>query len=234
VPSQHVGIVAVSPEGAALTYRQFYRHACRLLPPEGRPRVTVHGEPFEQYLRAIDAGDWERVGELLRVSASRLAAAGAEFCLTPDHVVQHAIQLAETGSPIPWLTMPQLLADQVGRDGRRAVGIVGTRLVTNGSAYQTHLGLRGVKVVKPSASDTDEIDAIIFQELVLGEMLDASRRRVVDVCRGLGERGAEAVVLGSSEVPLLLSPQSCPLPVYDAGEIQVVAAVRMAAGLAAA
>ncbi|MEQ8316685.1 MAG: amino acid racemase [Phycisphaerales bacterium] len=230
MPSQHVGIVAVSPEGAALTYRQFHRHATQMTLPDNRPSVTMHGEPFDQYLRAIGEQDWESVGVLLRRSAECLAAAGAQFCLTPDHVVQHAVQMAETGCPIPWLTMAQLLADQVGEDGRQSVGILGTRMVTNGSAYQTHLGLRGVKVMTPSPEEVDEVDSIIFQELVLGETREASRKRLGEIVGRLADRGAEAIVMGSSEVPLLLSSANCPLPLYDPGEIQVVTAVRMAVG----
>lgn len=228
--SQHVGIVAVSPEGAALTFRQFHRHAMAMTLPEDRPCVTMHGQPFEFYLRAVAAQDWETVGFLLRRSAEHLAAAGAQFCLTPDHVVQHAIQLAETGCPIPWLTMAQLLADQVGADGRQSVGVLGTKLVTNGSAYQTHLGLRGVRVMTPTPEEVQEVDTIIFQELVLGETRDSSRVRLLEIIAGLAERGAEAVVMGSSEVPLLISRASSPLPLYDPGEIQVMTAVRLASG----
>lgn len=228
MPSQHVGIVAVSPEGAVLTYRQFHRHATQMTMPEDRPCVTMHGEPFDQYLKAVADQDWETIGMLLRRSAECLAAAGANFCLTPDHVVQHAVQMAETGCPIPWLTMAELLADEVSREGRQSVGILGTRMVTNGSAYQTHLGLKGVKVMTPSPEEVDEIDSIIFQELVLGETRDASRQRLGEIIARLADRGAEAIVMGSSEVPLLLSKSSCPLPLYDPGEIQVVTAVTMA------
>ncbi|MGD1915871.1 MAG: aspartate/glutamate racemase family protein [Phycisphaerales bacterium] len=228
-PAQHVGIVAVSPEGAAVTYSQFHRLATQLTMPGNRPAVTMHGEPFEQYLTAIAEQDWETVGNLLRQSAECLASAGADFCLTPDHVVQHAVQMAETGCSIPWLTMAQLLANKVGEDGRERVGILGTRLVTNGSAYQTHLGLKGVKVMTPSPEEVDEVDAIIFQELVLGEAREASRKRLAGVIERLADRGAEAIILGSSEVPLLISQATCPLPLYDPGEIQVQTAVRMAA-----
>ncbi|MEQ8843484.1 MAG: amino acid racemase [Phycisphaerales bacterium] len=230
MPSQHVGIVAVSPEGAAVTYRQFHRVATETTPPGQRPAVTMHGEPFEQYLKAISEQDWETVGALLRRSAECLAAAGADFCLTPDHVVQHAVQMAETGCSIPWLTMAQLLADEVGKEGCERVGILGTRMVTNGSAYQTHLGLKGIKVMTPSPDEVDEIDTIIFQELVLGETRDASRQRLAQIVEHLADRGAQAIILGSSEVPLLMSRSGSPLPLYDPGEIQVRLAVKMALG----
>ncbi|UYV13378.1 MAG: amino acid racemase [Phycisphaera sp.] len=231
MPSQHVGIVAVSPEGAALAYRQFHRHATQMTMPEDRPCVTLHGEPFDKYLKAVADQDWETIGMLLRRSAECLAAAGADFCLTPDHVVQHAVQMAETGCPIPWLTMAELLADEVSQEGRQSVGILGTRMVTNGSAYQTHLGLKGVKVMTPSPEEVDEVDSIIFQELVLGETHDSSRQRLGEIIARLADRGAEAIVMGSSEVPLLLSRSSCPLPLYDPGEIQVVRAVQMASSV---
>src|SRR5262245_54052645 len=103
--ARHIGVAAVSPEGAAVFYSQLSRHLSRLIPPNQHPRVSVHNEPLAHFIDAIRKDDWHRVGELLRRSAEVLARCGAEFCLSPDNIVQHAAHLAESGSPIPWLTM---------------------------------------------------------------------------------------------------------------------------------
>lgn len=231
---KHIGIVAVSPEGTALCYREIHRRACALLGDTGHPAVTLHNQPFELYLGAVLRDDWHTVGELLRQSASVLAKAGAEFCITPDNVIQHGVPLAETGSPIPWLTMTDLVAARVAADGRKVVGVLGTKLVMFGSTYQTHLGLKGVKVIAPEATDAEAIDTIIFRELVHGEIVEESRARLLAAVKRLADRGADAVVIACSEAPLLIDEHNCPLPCYDAVALLADGALRHAAGVGGA
>lgn len=201
--SKHIGIVAVSPEGSALCYREILRRATALVGDSGHPIVSLHNQPFELYLNAVMRDDWHAIGYLLRRSAEVLARAGAEFCITPDNVVQHGVQLAESGSPVPWLTMTGLVAERVAADGRRVVGVIGTKMVMFGSTYQTHLGMRGVKVIAPAADDAEAIESIIFRELVHGEIHPASRERLVGAVKRLADRGADGVVIASSELPLI-------------------------------
>lgn len=225
---RHIGIVAVSPEGAALFYRQVLRQASKLLPPHEHPRVSLHNEPLALYIDALRAGDWHAVGDLLRRSADILARCGAQFALSPDNAVQFGVHLAETGSPIPWITMTDLVARALERDRRRVVGLLGTKMVTQGSAYQTHLGLKGIQVLAPEPRDADHIDEIVFRELIFGVVRPDSQRRVLAVIDALAARGCEAVILGSSEAPLLVTPENSPLPVYDAADILAEGAVRRA------
>jgi aspartate racemase len=226
--TRHIGIVAVSPEGGALCYRQIFRQASRFLPPERAPRVSIHNESLARYIQAVRNGDWHAVGSLLRRSAELLARCGCEFCICPDNAVQHAIQLAEVGSPIPWLTMPDLVADAVERDERSVVGIIGTKMVTTGSTYQTHLGLKGIRVLTPLKEEVEALDRIIFGELIYGEIREESQKLAVEVIGGLGSRGCEAVIIASSEAPLLISRDTSPLPVYDAADLLAEGAVRRA------
>ena len=225
---KHIGIVAVSPEGSALCYREIHRRACAILGDTGHPAITLHNLPFEQYLSAVMRDDWHTIGALLQQSASVLARAGAEFCITPDNVIQHGVQLAESGSPIPWLTMTDLVAARVASDGRKVVGVVGTKLVMFGSTYQTHLGLKGVKVIAPEAADADTIDGIIFRELVHGEIVEESRSQMLRAIVRLAGRGADAVVIACSEAPLLIGEHNCPLPCYDAVALLADGALRHA------
>ncbi len=225
---KHIGIVAVSPEGSALCYREIHRRACALLGDSGHPAITLHNLPFEQYLAAVMRDDWHTIGALLQQSATVLARAGAEFCITPDNVIQHGVQLAESGSPIPWLTMTDLVATRVAADGRRVVGVVGTKMVMHGSTYQTHLGLKGVKVIAPEAADAEAIDAMIFRELVHGEIVESSRARLLEAVGRLAQRGADAVVIACSEAPLLIDDHNSPLPCYDAVALLADGALRHA------
>lgn len=217
--SRHIGIVGVSPEGAALCYRQIFRRASATLPQDQHPTVSIHNLPLARYIAAIQSGDWEAVGKLLAASAAVLAGCGADFCFSPDNVVQYAVPLAETHSPIPWLAMTELVASAVERDGRRVVGIIGTRMVTSGSAYQTRLGLRGIRVLPPEPEESEAVDAVIFKELIFGRIVPASQQRVLGIIDGLARRGCEGVILGCSEAPLLITPDNSPIPVYDSVDL---------------
>jgi aspartate racemase len=224
--TRHIGIVAVSQEGAALCYRQILRQAGRLLPPGRQPRVSLHNEPLSEYIKALNAQDWHTVGDLLRRSAEILAGCGAEFCFTPDHAVEHGLHLAETGSAIPWLTMPELVAEAVARDSRRVVGLIGTKWVTTGATYQTKLGLRGIQVLAPEAAEAEALNGIIFNELIFGEIRPQSQRQVLGIIENLARRGCEGVIFGCSEAPLLVTPETSSLPVYDASDLLAQGAVR--------
>ncbi len=225
---KHIGIVAVSPEGAALFYRQVFRQGAQVLGPDRHLRVSLHNEPLEAYIAALKADDWHTVGELLRRSAEILGRSGAEFCLCPDNAVQHGVHLAEAGSPIPWLRMPELVAEAVEREGRKVVGVIGTSTVTRGAVYQTHLGLKGIQVLMPDPEEAEALDKIIFGELIFGTIKARSQRRVLAIIDRLAERGCQGVILGCSEAPLVVTPENSSLPLYDAADLLATGAVRRA------
>ncbi|MBX3404470.1 MAG: amino acid racemase [Phycisphaeraceae bacterium] len=228
---KHIGIVGCSPEGTALCYREIFRHAKRLLGDRGHPVVSIHNEPLERYVEAVLKDDWHTVGDLLTRSARFLAACGAEFCIVPDNLMQHGVHLAEGGSPIPWLTMTDLVTRAVECDRRQVVGLIGTKMVMYGSTYQTALGLKGVRVLIPEDTEAESLNSIIFRELVFGETRSESRAQVVEIVRRLAGRGCEAVVLGCSEAALVISAENSPVPVYDATDLLAEGAVRYAADL---
>lgn len=225
---KHIGIVGVSPEGAAIFYRQLTRHAGRLLPPNQQPRVSLHNEPLHLYIDAIRAGDWHGVARLLRRSAELLARCGADVCMTPDNAVQHAVQLAEVGSPIPWIAMTDLVSQAIAGDRRKVVGVIGTKLVTRSSTYQMPLGIRGIQVLSPNDEEAELLEQIIYGELIFGSARPESRSAVVQVIRNLAGQGCEGVILGSSEASLLVTPENSVLPLYDPTEVLAEAAVRRA------
>lgn len=226
--SSHIGIVGVSPEGAALFYREVSRQASALRSPDDQPRISIHNEPLGLYLAAIRRDDWHEVGRLLRRSAELLYRCGATVCITPDHAVHHGVQLAEVGSPIRWLPAPEIVAQAVANDKRTRVGLIGTRLVCRSSTYQTHLGLRGIPVEVPTDDDAEALDQIIFGELIYGQSRPESRLLVMGMIGRLASHGCDAIILACSEAPLLVTQENCPLPVYEAGDILARAVVRTA------
>ena len=229
--NKHIGVVGVSPEGASLFIRELSRQTHRIAGQHAQLRVTMHNEPLAEYLDAIRLGDWHRVAALLSKSAQLVAAAGAELCVTPDHAVQYALHLAEHSTPVAWVSMPEAVADAIARDGRKTVGLVGTRWVTAASTYQTHLGLRGIQVLSPDRDDADDLDRIIVDELLKGQVRHSSREKVYQVVRNLEARGCEGIVMASSEVPLALEPAGNGLIYYDAGAILAESVVRNALSL---
>jgi len=226
---RHIGIVAISPEGSALCYRKLGRLATQIEDPGARPRITLHNLPFGNYLDAFHSNDWETIGQMLRWSAETLAAVGADFLILPDNLAHHAIHFAEPGSGAPWINMVDLVAEQVARDERKTMGIVGTKMMMNGSVYQSVLGMRGVTLLTPEEGDADAIDRIIFGELVEGRVERSSREQVVSAIEALRSRGCEGLILGSTEAPLLVDQHSCSLPTYDPVDLLVHEAMKRAA-----
>lgn len=225
--AKHIGIVGVSPEGAALAYRQIFRQASRLLPPHEHPVVSVHNEPLSQYIEAVRSDDWHRVGRLLLSSAEKLVSIGAEIVLCPDNAVQHGVYLAQRDG-LSWVTMPELVAERILAAGHRTVGVIGTNMVTRGSTYQTHLGVKGVQVLAPEPEEADRLDEIIFGELIYGHFRLESQRTVIGIIEHLASRGCEGVILGCSEAPLVVTGENSPLPVFDAADILAEGAIRRA------
>lgn len=226
----HIGIVAVSPEGASLFYRQLYRHSARLFPGQTPPKVTVHNEPLPAYIECVRADNWEGVAELLLRSVRVLHLAGCDFVLTPDNAVQHGVMIAEHDSPIPWLTMTDLVAAALVDNKHQTVGILGTSYVTLGSAYQTALGLRGVKLQAPDPEDVTRLDEIIFKELIYGSYSQASGTTMLEIAKRLQGRGSQALIVAASEIRLILDEIPLPLPTFDAADQLAIGAVIRAVG----
>ena len=150
--------------------------------------------------------------------------------MTPDNIVQHGVYLAEAGSPIPWITMADLVAAAVESDKRKKVGIIGTKLVTMASTYQTKLGLKGIQVLAPEEREIELLDEIIFGELIFGTARPESCAAVNGVIARLAQRGCEGVVVACSELPLVLTQDSAQVRLYDAVDILAEGAMKWAMG----
>ena len=224
----HIGIVASSAEGAALCYRTICVEGADLLGPYNHPEVSMHGHPFIQYKNCIDAKDWAGIAELMLSSAEKLARAGADFLIAPVNTVHQAFDLVEHRSPRPWLHIAVEVAKEAKRNAYKRLGVLGTRSLMEGPVYREALNAAGIEQRIPSAEHRESIHRIIFEELVHGSFLPRTHIYLTEVIQGLKNEGCDAVALACTEIPLLMTPESSPLPMLDSTRILARAALRKA------
>lgn len=225
---KHIGIVAVSAEGAALCYRTICAEGAAILGPHNHPQISMHTYPLCEYMSHLDADRWDDAARLLLSSARKLAEAGAELLICPDNTLHQALDLVRDDSPVPWLHIAEEVAAAAAVRGFKCLGILGTRYLMEGPVYPSKLSPHGIGHEIPGPKERDEIDEIIFGDLVYGRFQDDARQRFRSVIHGLGERGCDAVVLGCTEIPLLLSEADSPLPALDSTRTLARAALRHA------
>jgi len=225
---RHVGIVACSAEGAALCYRTLCAEAPARMGEHRHPEVSMHTHPLADYMVHIRAGNWPAVADLMLSSARKVADCGADFAVCPDNTIHQAFDLAASRSPIPWLHIARVVADEANRQGFARLGILGTRYLMTGSVYPDALAAQGIQALIPDAHDRARIDAIIFADLVNAVFTEPSRLYFNEVIARLKARGADAVVLGCTEIPLLVRPEDCPLPTLDSTRLLARAALHKA------
>jgi len=225
---QHIGIVACSTEGAALCYRTISLEGAQLLGPHDHPEVSLHSHSLAQYMKCIYAGDWAGVAELMMSSAEKLARGGADFLICPDNTIHQAFDLVEHRSPRPWLH----IAREVGREAQRLkfkrLAVLGTQYLMEGPVYRETLKTFRIDQRIPGAEQRERINHIILDELVSAQFLPRSLAYFVEVIRALKDEGCDAVVLGCTEIPLLVTPEASPLPTLDSTRLLAGAAVRKA------
>ena len=226
----HIGIVACSAEGAALCYRTICAEGPALLgSAHAHPEVTLHTPPLEAYVRALDAGDRDAVAALMLASAEVLARAGADFLICPDNTLHAALPRVLPRSPRPWLHIAEVVADAAVARGLRRVGLLGTRWLVESDVYPEALGARGVACVRPAAAERDAVSRVIMDELVPARPTAAGTAAILHVvARFKAEEGCDGVVLGCTELPLVIDDGVSPLPTLDSTRLLARAALRRA------
>lgn len=226
--SKHIGIVACSAEGAALCYRTICDDAPALMGRHMHPEITMHTHCLGEYMDFVYRDDWQGVADLMLSSAAKLAKTGADFLICPDNTIHHAFELVVPRSPLPWLHIVDEVATEATSRGFRRLAITGTRITMEGTVYQTKLPLAGIDFLVPNAGERANIDRIIFDELVNGIFKQESRTYFQQVIARLKDEGCDAVVLGCTEIPLIIEDTTSPLPTLDSTRILARAALRKA------
>ena len=225
---QHIGIVACSAEGASLCYQTICTEGAQLMGAHAHPEVSMHTPSLAEYMKCIYQDDWQGVGELMLVSAHKLAGIGADFLICPDNTIHQALPHVQARSPLPWLHIAEVVAGQAAERGFRRIGITGTQWLVDSEVYPEKLAARGLDYLRPDAQERDEINRIIMDELVHGVFKPEAVACFQRVMGRMKDEGCDAVVLGCTEIPLLMSDANSPLPTLDSTRLLARAALRRA------
>jgi len=225
-----IGILAHSGEGAALCFLECIHEGEDRLGPHVHPDIVMDIEPMGPVLDAWEMRDYAPIVTMFRRQAARLRDAGAAFWVCPDNTAHIAFEAMTEPLPLPGLHIAEIVAEQAAARGFRQIGITGTRWTMEGPVYPGAFTRRGLAFVTPPEDDKAAIQAMIFDELVRGKVTDSARRRLAQAVEGLKGQGCDAVVLGCTELPMLLNEQNSPLPPLDSTRLLARAAVDVALG----
>jgi aspartate racemase len=224
----HVGIVACSAEGAALCYRTICVEGEDLFGPHGHPEVSMHTPSLARYVACLERGDWAGVGELMLASARKLESVGADFLICTDNTIHQALPHVLPRSPLPWLHIAEVVAEEAVARGFRKVGITGTKWLVDSEVYPEKLAARGLDFLRPGDAERVHCNKIIMDQLVRSQFTPESVEYFRQVIGRLKEQGCDAVVLGCTEIPLIISDANAPLPTLDSTRLLARAALRKA------
>lgn len=223
--AKHIGIVACSYEGAALCYRTICNEGSKFLGEHSHPEVSLHNYPLNEYMKFINAGNWEGVAGLMLSSADKLEKAGADFLISPDNTIHQAYSKVIEKSPLPWLHIGEEVARVAEANGFKKPGILGTRFLMEGPVYPAVFGKFKLEYQIPEKDERIKINEIILSELVYGVIREESKQFLLNTIGKLISEGCDSVVLGCTEIPLIVFPEESPLPVLDSTRILARAAL---------
>lgn len=226
--TKHIGIVAVSAEGAALCYRTICAEGAQLLGRHMHPEVSMHTFPLGEYMRCIETGSWNKVADLMLASARKLAGCGADFLICPDNTAHQAMDLVVPQSPRPWLHIAAEVARDAASRGFKRVGVLGTRYLMEAPVYPSKLAAQTIEHEIPHRQERERINQIIFDDLVYGRFEPEARSYFTQMISNLRARGCDAVALACTEIPLLIAESDSSLPILDSTRILARAALREA------
>jgi aspartate racemase len=228
--TKHIGIVSVSYEGAALCYQSICAEAASVMGEHHHPEITMHSFPLADYMRFASRLDWEGVAGLLLDSVEKVARAGADFAICPANTAHEAFKLMRPRSPIPWLHIVEAVAEAARGRGLSKLGILGTKFLMEGKVYGEVLSNHGIGAVIPQAEQREMINALIFEELVKGILESSTREYFRSVVAELARVGCDGVVMGCTEIPLILRPEDVEAPLLDSTRLLAKAALEEALG----
>jgi aspartate racemase len=228
--TKHIGIIAVSFEGAALCYRTICGEAMDITGGLAHPDVSMHNHSLSRYMEYIEKDDWDGVASLMLSSIKKLAAAGADFAICPDNTVHRAFEKVVKQSPIPLLSIIEIAAEECRSEGYKKVGVLGTKYTMQGPVYREALSKLKIEMMVPNKKDQETVNSIIFNELVPQGIAKSAIRSLTEIIQKLKDSGCDAVILGCTELPLVINSKNSPLPVVDSTRLLALKALENAFG----
>ena len=224
-----IGILGgMSPESTAAYYEIITRSYTERFGDYGYPEVVIYSVSFQPYVDWPTAGRWDLVAQGLQQAAQKLEAAGADFILIATNTMHVVFDEVQAGIGVPMLSLLDVVAEAISSRGMTKVGLLGTRFTMEKPFYQEALAQHGIDVLTPVAEDRDYVHHVIYDELVAGQIRDVSRDGYVEVVKKLVQEGAEGVILGCTEIPLLITEADTGVPLFDTTRLHAEAALAYA------
>ncbi|MFZ1291185.1 MAG: amino acid racemase [Melioribacteraceae bacterium] len=226
--SKHIGIVACSYEGAALCYRTICNEGSEFLGEHSHPEIGLHTHPLSEYMNFIYKDNWNGVADLMISSAKKLSEIGAEILICPDNTIHQVFSLVKKEISTPWLHIAEEVTLEAIKNNFRKIGILGTKYLMEGTVYPEKFNEKNLEYEIPIEEQRKKINKIIFDELVYGIIKEESKKYFLDVIAELKSKGCDSVVLGCTEIPLIVLPSESPLPTLDSTRILARSALKYA------
>lgn len=226
--SLHIGIVGCSAEGAALCYKTICTESPKVLGEHAHPEISMHTHSLADYVECLNSQDFSGVGELMLSSAQKLKALGADFLICPDNTIHQAFAYVEERSPLPWLHIAQVVVESAKSRHFQQLGILGTSWLVQSNVYPEIIDNMGLTYKRPSNEEIAEVGRIIMDELVYGECKPESVAYFQKVIGNFKDKGCDAVILGCTEIPLIINDSNSQLPVLDSNRLLAEAAIKAA------
>jgi len=224
-----IGILGgMSPESTVAYYEYLTRTYTERFGDYGYPPVLIYSVSFQPYVDWPSQGRWDLVAQGLSDAAQKLEAAGADFIIIATNTMHLVFDEVQSSVGVPMLSLLDAVSEAILTRGFHTVGLLGTKFTMEKSFYQDALARRGITVLVPGADDREVVNRVIYEELVGGKILDESRDGYVKIIRELESRGAQGVILGCTEIPLLVSEVDAGLPLFDTASIHAEAALAFA------
>jgi aspartate racemase len=224
-----IGILGgMSPESTVAYYEYITRTYLERFGDYGYPEIIIFSVSFQPYVDWPRSGRWDLVADGLTKAARSLVAAGADVILIATNTMHIVFDQVAASVDVPMLSLLDAVGEAIQERAMGTVGLLGTLFTMEQPFYREALAEKGITVIVPDPDDRRRVDDVIYQELVAGEIRDESRRAYVRIIQRLARRGAQGVILGCTEIPLLVNEQDTGIPLFDTTVIHAEAALRYA------
>jgi aspartate racemase len=226
---KRIGILGgMSPESTVAYYEYITRTYTERHGDYGYPEILIYSVSFQPYVDWPNQDRWDLVAQGLSQAAETLEAAGADLILIATNTMHLVFDQVQASVSVPMLSLLDVVGEAILTRGMKTVGLLGTRFTMEQGFYQEALAHQGLDVLVPEAEDRSYVNHVIYEELVAGQIRDESRARFLDIIQELVDRGAEGVILGCTEIPLLVSEADAGIPLFDTTSIHAEAALTYA------
>jgi aspartate racemase len=218
----------MSPESTSLYYEHITRTYTAQHGDYGYPEILIYSVSFQKFVDWQRNGQWREAAREMSAALERLRLAGADFGLIATNTMHYVFDEVQQAVQMPLLSIVDATVEAIQVPGLRSVGLLGTVFTMRERFFLDGLERAGIEALVPEPESQVRIHNVIFQELCRGEIRPESRRLFLDIIECLRNRGAQGIILGCTEIPLLLQPHDCDLPLFNTALLHAGKALRYA------